>query len=110
MSHNKFNLPDFPQNACNTKGEDRAHHHNLPSSRDITHPIVSCGSHVSAEMLRRAGSVVAKRATDSLMTAGCFVAYAIDWKFEGQNLPTILKGCGASAATLKELKRIGWLD
>jgi hypothetical protein len=61
-------------------------------------------------MLRRAGSVVTKRATDSLMTAGCFVAYAIDWEFEGQNLPTILKGCGASAATLKELKRIGWFD
>jgi len=76
---------------------------------DITRLIVSCGRHVSAEVLRRAASVVTKRATDSLMTAGCFVAYAIDWEFEGQDLPTILKGCGASAATLKELKRLGWL-
>lgn len=61
-------------------------------------------------MLREAALIVARRAQDSLGTAGCFVAFAIDWEFEGQNLPAILKQCGASPAAMKELKAIGWLD
>jgi hypothetical protein len=32
------------------------------------------------------------------------------WDLEGPELPAILKHCGASIATLKKFKSIGWLE
>jgi hypothetical protein len=61
------------------------------------------------KMLRQAALTVTKCAPALLTTTDGFVAFAIDWEFEGHELPAILKQCGASAATLKKLKSIGWL-
>ena len=62
-----------------------------------------------SRMLRRAAYLVTQRASESVPTAHGFVAFAIDWEFEGHNLDAILKQCGATTATLKRLKKIGWL-
>jgi hypothetical protein len=82
-----------------------------PEMADFTERLNSAEDwNPGTKMLWRAASEVTKLATHSLPTADCFVVYAIDWEFEGQDLQAILKKCGASAATLKELKRIGWLS
>jgi hypothetical protein len=60
-------------------------------------------------MLRHAASIVTERAGGELTTCECFAVFAIDWEFEGQELSTVLKKCGASAATVKELESRGWL-
>ncbi|MGB6724225.1 MAG: hypothetical protein WBE72_25755 [Terracidiphilus sp.] len=65
---------------------------------------------LGTKMLRQAALLVAKLAPGTRMTAGCFVAYAIDWEFEGQDLRAILKECGASGETFKRLKEMGWLE
>jgi len=62
-----------------------------------------------SRMLRQAAFLVTKLAPESFPTADGFLAFAIDWEFEGHELPAILKQCGATAATLKKLKKIGWL-
>lgn len=63
-----------------------------------------------SRMLRKAASIVTKLAPESLPVADGFVSFAIDWEFEGHELTAILKQCGATAATLKRLKKIGWLN
>jgi len=63
-----------------------------------------------SRMLRQAAYLVTQRASESLPIADGFVAFAIDWEFEGHNLNAILKQCGATTATLKRLKKIGWLS
>jgi hypothetical protein len=63
-----------------------------------------------AKMLRQAALEVTERAHNSLSASDCFVAFAIDWEFEGHELPTILKQCGASNQTLKKLKGMGWIE
>lgn len=63
-----------------------------------------------SRMLRQAASLVTKLAPGSLPTSDGFVSFAIDWEFEGHELLAILKQCGATAATLKRLKEIGWLS
>jgi len=57
----------------------------------------------------RAALLVFKLAPESLKIADCFIAYAIDWEFEFHDMLKILKQCGASAATLRKLKKIGCL-
>jgi hypothetical protein len=61
-------------------------------------------------MLRQAALLITKLAPESLPVADGFVSFAIDAEFEGHKLLPILKQCGATAATLKRLKKIGWLD
>ena len=51
--------------------------------------------------VRQAALLVTQRASESLPIADGFVAFAIDWEFEGYKLNAILKQCGATAATLK---------
>jgi hypothetical protein len=63
-----------------------------------------------SKMLRQAALMVTKLAPGSLPIADGFIAFAIDWEGEGHELLAILKQCGASAATLKKLRRIGWLE
>jgi hypothetical protein len=63
-----------------------------------------------SRMLRQAAFLVTKLAPGPLPIADGFVSFAIDWEFEGHQLLAILKQCGATAATLKKLKRIGWLN
>jgi hypothetical protein len=63
-----------------------------------------------SRMLRQAASLVTKLAPESLQTAEGFVSFAIDWEFEGHELLSILKQCGATTATLKRLREIGWLS
>ena len=62
-----------------------------------------------SRMLRQAAFLVTKLAPQSLPTSDGFLAFAIDWEFEGHELLAILKQCGATVATLKKLKKIGWL-
>jgi len=61
-------------------------------------------------MLRNAALLVKQRLPQLLATADCFVAFPIDWEFEGQDLHAILKECGATNEALTKLKTIGWLD
>ncbi len=63
-----------------------------------------------SKMLRQAASLVTKLAPESIPTCDGFIAFAIDWEFEGHELLAVLKQCGATAATLKRLKEIGWLS
>jgi hypothetical protein len=63
-----------------------------------------------SRMLRQAARMITHQGPDSFMVDDYFVAFAIDWEFEGQELPKILKQCGANAATLRKLKKIGWLE
>jgi len=62
-----------------------------------------------AQMLRKAALMVTKLAPGSLNVADGFVAYAIDAEFEWGKELEILKECGATAATLKKLRKLGWL-
>jgi hypothetical protein len=61
-------------------------------------------------MLRRAAFLLQQRLPQLLPTVDCFVAFAMDWEFEGQDLEAILKECGASNEALTKLKSIGYLD
>ncbi len=63
-----------------------------------------------SKMLRRAALLVTKLVPGALPTAEGFVAFAIDWECEGNDLKSILKQCGASPATLKKLAKKGWLE
>ena len=63
-----------------------------------------------SKMLRQAATLVTKLAPRSVPSADGFVSFAIDWEFEGHELLAILKQCGATAANLKQLKKIGWLS
>jgi hypothetical protein len=65
---------------------------------------------LGSRMLRQAALLVTKLAPEAMPVADGFVAFAIDSEFEGHKLVAILKQCGATAATLKRLKTVGWLD
>lgn len=60
-------------------------------------------------MLRDAARHVTELARHHLRTGAYFVAYAIDWEGEGDQLESILKDCGASAESLQELRSRGWI-
>jgi hypothetical protein len=62
-----------------------------------------------SKMLRKASFLVTTLAPGSLTVADGFIAFAMDGEFEGHELPAILKQCGATSATLKKLRSIGWL-
>jgi hypothetical protein len=62
------------------------------------------------KMLRKAALLITTLAPSSLPVSDGFIAFAIDGEFEGHDLLNILKQCGATPATLKKLKKIGWLN
>lgn len=63
-----------------------------------------------SRMLRQAALLITKLTPGSLPAADGFVAFAIDWEFEGHELLAVMKQCGATAETMKRLRKIGWLS
>lgn len=61
------------------------------------------------QMLREAARQVTALARRQLRTGEFFVAYAIDWESEGDQLQSILHDCGASAESLREFRSRGWI-
>jgi hypothetical protein len=61
------------------------------------------------QMLRDAARQVAELARRQLPVTPHFVAYAIDWELEGDELATILRECGAGADALREFQSRGWI-
>ncbi len=54
------------------------------------------------KMLRKAATLVTQNAPSLPCTADGFVAYAIEWEIEGDQIRKILKQCGAPATRMKE--------
>lgn len=54
-----------------------------------------------SRMLRHGAFLVTKHASESWSVAEGFLSFAIDWEFEGHKLHSILKRCGATAASLR---------
>lgn len=61
------------------------------------------------EMLRDAARQVTELARRHLTVTPHFVAYAIDWELEGDQLVTILRECGASPDALRQFQSRGWI-
>jgi hypothetical protein len=62
-----------------------------------------------AKMLRTAARRVTESAAKELPVVEGFVAFAIDWELEGDEIVKILKQCGAAPKRLHEWKKHGWL-
>ncbi|MEN9359234.1 MAG: hypothetical protein RL095_769 [Verrucomicrobiota bacterium] len=62
-----------------------------------------------SKMLRSAARQVTELARTQLTVPPDFVAYAINWEMEGDDIAKILKQCGATPATLKNWKKKGWI-
>ncbi|HMR75231.1 MAG TPA: hypothetical protein PKD61_08965 [Polyangiaceae bacterium] len=62
-----------------------------------------------SKMLRNAARLVTAGAPESVPVAEGFVAYAIDWELEADEVPKILKQCGATPALIRKWKKRGWL-
>ena len=61
------------------------------------------------KMLREAARTVTEFGRGQSWAAEDFVAFAIDWEFEGRDLAKILKDCGADRRALKRWKNKGWI-
>ncbi|MGA2137073.1 MAG: hypothetical protein ABSH50_32680 [Bryobacteraceae bacterium] len=66
-------------------------------------------SQTGAKMVRQAARMVTEFGRGQPWAAENFVAFAIDWEFEGGDLADILKECGADGKTLREWTQRGWL-
>jgi hypothetical protein len=64
---------------------------------------------VGTQMLRNAARHVNALAPTRLRTSAFFVAYAIDWEAEGDQLDTILQECGATAESLDLFRSRDWI-
>jgi len=60
-------------------------------------------------MLRQAARQVTELAPARLRTSPFFVAYAIDWEAEGDQVEAILQECGATEESLREFRSRGWI-
>ena len=60
-------------------------------------------------MLRESARIVTAAADSPFPRAADFIAYAIDWELEVDDLARILKACGASPPSLAAWKKRGWL-
>ena len=60
-------------------------------------------------MLREAARLLTKLNGAQATTANGFVAFAIDWEFEGHDLLKVLKDCGADSHALRVWRERGWL-
>ena len=65
---------------------------------------------IGPRMVRAAARLVTETAPKHLETAPLFVAFAVDWEAEGDELERILKECGASPETLADFRSRGWLS
>ncbi len=65
--------------------------------------------HDGTKMLRDAAKLLTKSNAGQRVTSRGFVAFAIDWEFEGHELAKILRDCGADARTLRIWRQRGWL-
>jgi hypothetical protein len=72
---------------------------------------VEAGKHPStlSKMLRAAARRITLRAGAELPVAEGFIAFAIDWELEGDEIEKILKDCGATARQIREWKENDWL-
>lgn len=63
------------------------------------------------KMLRAAARLVTERAPRELklQVADGFVAFAIDWELEGDDLLKVLKACGASPEKIRAWRQRGWV-
>jgi hypothetical protein len=62
-----------------------------------------------SQMLRGAARRVTQEARRELRVAKHFIAFAIDWELEGDDLEKIVKQCGATPAAIREWKNNDWL-
>lgn len=69
----------------------------------------SLSSEPRAKMLRSAARQVTELARAQLPVSPDFVAYAINWEMEGDDIAKILKQCGATPTALKNWKKKGWI-
>ena len=61
------------------------------------------------KMLRAAARILSTDATAPYRRAPDFIAYAIDWELEGDDLRKILSACGATQSAIASWDRRGWL-
>jgi hypothetical protein len=81
-----------------------------PDITDFRQRVQSTGAYGAAgRMLRNAARQVTERGPAHFPTAEHFVAYAIDWEAEGDELERILLECGASAEAVTSFHARGWL-
>jgi hypothetical protein len=67
------------------------------------------GWHAGTRMLREAARLVTEAAPAQVDTKNFFVAFAVDWEMEGDDLPNILQQCGASPEMMEGFRAHGWL-
>lgn len=60
-------------------------------------------------MLREAARQVTRSVPSRVRTSPTFIAFAIDWEAEGDDLESVVRECGATAAALADLKARGWI-
>jgi hypothetical protein len=60
-------------------------------------------------MLRESARIVTAASDAPFLRTADFIAYAIDWELEGDDLAKILKACGASKPSVASWKKRGWL-
>jgi hypothetical protein len=81
-----------------------------PAITDFHERLRTTGVYVAGtQMLREAARQVTALARRQLRTSEFFVAYAIDWESEGDQLESILQDCGATAESLREFRSRGWI-
>jgi hypothetical protein len=61
-----------------------------------------------ARMLREAARLITKL-EGGVPVADRFIAFAIDWEFEGHDIVKILKACGAEPEWIRAWKQSGWI-
>lgn len=81
-----------------------------PDITDFHQRVVSTErGEVGARMLQEAARQVTERGPREFRSSQGFVAYAIDWEAEGDQLEKILKACGASRELLKQFRSRRWI-
>lgn len=82
-----------------------------PEMADFLQRVESSERYEAAtKMLRNAAKLLTKLNAGLPSTAPGFVAFAIDWEFEGHDLRKVLKDCGADSEALRIWRDRGWLD
>jgi hypothetical protein len=80
-----------------------------PEITELVQRARDTGDHAAIpSMLRAAARRVTEDAPRQVPVADGFVAFAIDWELEGDEIAKILKQCGASAERIRAWKKMGW--
>lgn len=81
-----------------------------PDITDFTERLRRTGQYsAGTRMLRDAARELTTRVPRELGADRFFVAYAVDWEAEGDQLEDLLRDCGATPESLRALKSRGWL-